>query len=212
MPRRETADDVFARSVEKHDSDGSWREYIHPFDEILREYRTATDDSGDPLVPGGEFVLEWMCADLLSLHHHYRNCESVIERMFLSAFIVSTASGVVVASKSLSSTVVRDCMYHYYTVDLQKPIDRYRVDFLVTSHWPSSTGDPVNKRLIVECDGHDYHERTKEQAARDRARDRRLHKLGYSTFRYTGSEIWKDVLACAEECMSNLLPEVEEIF
>jgi len=53
--------------------------------------------------------------------------------------------------------------------------------------------------LVVECDGHDYHERTKEQAKKDRSRDRDLQSNGYTVFRFTGSEIWKDPNACAEQ-------------
>ena len=52
---------------------------------------------------------------------------------------------------------------------------------------------------VVECDGHDFHERTKEQARRDRSRDRRLQDAGYRVFRFTGSEIYRDPLGCADE-------------
>lgn len=56
-------------------------------------------------------------------------------------------------------------------------------------------------RLAVECDGHDFHERTKEQAARDRARDRRLQEAGYTVMRFTGSEIYRDPVKCVLEVM-----------
>jgi len=54
-------------------------------------------------------------------------------------------------------------------------------------------------RLAVECDGHDFHERTKEQAARDRSRDRALQTGGYTVMRFTGSEIHRDPLKCVLE-------------
>lgn len=54
-------------------------------------------------------------------------------------------------------------------------------------------------RAVVECDGHDFHERTKEQAARDRSRDRRLQAEGYRIFRFTGAELWRDPMACVKE-------------
>jgi very-short-patch-repair endonuclease len=65
---------------------------------------------------------------------------------------------------------------------------KYRVDFAFEA-----------QKLIVECDGHDFHERTKEQATRDKRRDRDLLKLGWRTIRFTGSEIFKDPDACAKE-------------
>ncbi len=41
----------------------------------------------------------------------------------------------------------------------------------------------------MECDGHDFHERTKEQAQRDKARDRDLQMAGWQIARFTGAEI-----------------------
>jgi very-short-patch-repair endonuclease len=61
--------------------------------------------------------------------------------------------------------------------------------------------------VAVECDGHDFHEKTKEQAARDKARDRRLVKAGIRVLRFTGSEIYKDANACAEEVFQVLNSE-----
>lgn len=76
----------------------------------------------------------------------------------------------------------------------QAQIGSYRVDFLLLS-----TLLPRHVRIVVECDGHDFHERTKEQAARDRSRDRTLTGLGYTVLRYTGSEIHQDPWACAQD-------------
>lgn len=84
-------------------------------------------------------------------------------------------------------------------IHVQKPIAQYRVDFLVRAH-------PYDARtcVVVECDGHDFHERTKEQAARDRARDRDLQSAGYKVFRFTGSEIYRDAILCAREVLSEI--------
>ena len=68
-------------------------------------------------------------------------------------------------------------------VSPQVDVGPYRVDFLVV--WN-------DRKTIVECDGHDFHEKTKEQAAHDKKRDRELRMLGYTVLRYTGSEITKD--------------------
>jgi very-short-patch-repair endonuclease len=51
----------------------------------------------------------------------------------------------------------------------------------------------------VECDGHDFHERTKEQAARDKKRDRDLLSRGVTTIRFTGPEIYKNAEGCARQ-------------
>ncbi len=74
----------------------------------------------------------------------------------------------------------------------QAHIENYRVDF---AFYAVAKGGV--KKLVVECDGHDFHERTKEQARKDRSRDRRLQELGYQVFRFTGSEIHADPMKCA---------------
>lgn len=57
-----------------------------------------------------------------------------------------------------------------------------------------------NKRkILVECDGHDFHEKTKDQAQKDKQRDRDFLSAGIITLRFTGSEIWKNAKDCAEE-------------
>lgn len=47
-----------------------------------------------------------------------------------------------------------------------------------------------------------YHEKTKEQAKRDKARDRYFQSLGLIVLRYTGSEIYKNPLKCALDALS----------
>ena len=90
-------------------------------------------------------------------------------------------------------------------IEKQVQVAGWRVDFVL--HYPSADGGydengyPVLKRLIVECDGHDFHERTKEQAARDRARDRVAQLEGLPILRFTGSEIWNDPSGCADEIL-----------
>lgn len=80
----------------------------------------------------------------------------------------------------------------------QYQIGEYRVDFLLSLR-DIVHGEDRQRNLVIECDGHDFHERTKEQAAADRARDRCLQAQGYTVFRFTGSEIWNDPLKCADQ-------------
>lgn len=81
----------------------------------------------------------------------------------------------------------------------QFAVDCYRIDFLV--RLPGRSRSAV---VCVECDGHEYHERTKEQAERDRQKDRFLQSTGATVFRFTGSEIWRDARGCAEEILNEL--------
>lgn len=84
---------------------------------------------------------------------------------------------------------------------------RYRVD-LVLWIWQGFGGlaKEVEAFLAVECDGHDYHNLTKEQAAHDRSRDRALLiERDLITLRFTGSEIYRDSYRCANEAIDALL-------
>lgn len=79
----------------------------------------------------------------------------------------------------------------------QAPVGEYRADFLFYRKEGSQLGS-----LIVECDGHEFHERTKEQAARDRKRDRYMQDLGLKVYRFTGSEIYRDPTRCAIQVLT----------
>ena len=77
-------------------------------------------------------------------------------------------------------------------VELQAPVLEYRADFLLTVRL---RGEVIG-RVVIECDGHNFHERTKEQAARDRSRDRAMLLAGYKVVRFTGSELHRDLMHC----------------
>jgi very-short-patch-repair endonuclease len=108
----------------------------------------------------------------------------------------------------LGMHLVRECdMQHFVApqADLVTGGKKYRADFLV-----SSEHDGSGVRVVVEADGHDYHERTKEQAARDKKRDRLMVAEGIYVLRFTGSEIWKDAAACAKEVSDFVTAKAEE--
>lgn len=73
----------------------------------------------------------------------------------------------------------------------QKQLGKYRVDFLVDKCVFLREGGYKNVEVVVECDGHDWHEKTKEQAKRDKSMDRYLQDLEFRVYRFTGSEIWQ---------------------
>lgn len=85
----------------------------------------------------------------------------------------------------------------------QVKIGSYRVDLAI---WDASLPFDVGKPrvMIVECDGHDFHEKTKEQARRDKRRDRYFQSLGYKVLHFTGSEIWADPSEVAQEVLNEL--------
>lgn len=77
----------------------------------------------------------------------------------------------------------------------QVKIENFTVDFLVQYN---------GKNVVVECDGHEWHEKTKEQASKDKRRDRELQKLGHIVLRYTGSDIYNDPNKVLDDMVSIL--------
>lgn len=97
-------------------------------------------------------------------------------------------------------------------VSPQFKIDKYRADFLV-----SYRKDPefVTKKVVVECDGHNFHDRSEPERRAEKQRDRFFQKNGYRVFHFTGSEIIKNPFFCASEVLEfltgrNLLEEYAE--
>lgn len=77
----------------------------------------------------------------------------------------------------------------------------YRADFVVEAR---NIHDSKPILLAVECDGHDFHEKTKRQASRDKQRDRDFQAAGYAIMRFSGAEIVKDCGKCVAEIESFL--------
>jgi len=79
----------------------------------------------------------------------------------------------------------------------------FRVDFQVVPRDPLMLvagirlGCPM--KIAVELDGHDFHERTKEQVMHRNHRDRRLQADGWVVMHMSGSELLKRPIPCVLE-------------
>lgn len=133
-------------------------------------------------------------------------CESPIEATFATAFMLlgeHSYGGVAIYEPGFNGTV--NPLAAEFVLQCQPKIGKYRADFVAGWSYPEYPG-----RIIVECDGHAFHERTKEQAARDKLRDRELQRAGYKVFRFTGSEIYADAFLCATEVFEALCSMADE--
>lgn len=128
--------------------------------------------------------------------------DSPIEKKLLAAIIIDF-------NACLRISGLGNNIYHFgnespeVDIECQKNILNYRVDFFITikERIENNLQQFAPLKLIIECDGHDFHERTKEQAARDKKRDRRLQQLGFPILRFTGSEIYKNPFCCVNQIM-----------
>lgn len=86
----------------------------------------------------------------------------------------------------------------------------HRVDFLFGAYCFEEGGPCL---VAVECDGHEFHERDKTQAARDKSRDRDPAPLqGIQVLRFTGFEIHRDAAACAMQVVALLAKRSDDPF
>jgi len=84
----------------------------------------------------------------------------------------------------------------------------YRVDFLIPVQY-STKKTSYYKQFIIECDGHDYHEKTKKQVAYNNQRERDLKSAGYEVIRFSGSEIYKSPYNCVKEIAKIIYSKME---
>ncbi|WP_207539616.1 endonuclease domain-containing protein [Sabulicella rubraurantiaca] len=89
---------------------------------------------------------------------------------------------------------------------IQHQFRRMRPDFLF-----KVCLEGENRFLAVECDGHDVHDGTKEQARRDRSRDWTLLTSGIPVIRFTEFEIVRDPQACVKDIISVLSGLCEDL-
>ncbi len=124
-----------------------------------------------------------VCTQMLRDHPEDRElvrlCQSPLERVLFAA--------------------LRSCAFIYrcksaapIDVTPQCKIPPYSADFVLSGG---------SRPVVVEVDGHDFHERTKEQAAHDKSRDRSMQLAGYVVLRFTGSEVNADPIRCACEAV-----------
>jgi very-short-patch-repair endonuclease len=84
----------------------------------------------------------------------------------------------------------------------QAKVGTYRVDFLLSQRriCPEDIYTPV----IVELDGHDFHDKDKRQRSYEKARDRFLVKQRYRVLHFTGSDLVADPFKVAYEALEML--------
>lgn len=158
---------------------------LHPTDKDFIEYVKEEYDPLPDTVKNylSNVALKYMSGILIELE----SCDSPIEYLLGIAL-----------HKLFPNTI--GIMTNDFFINAQESIDcgenKYRVDFLIVIKYKE-----VNYGFVVECDGHEFHEKTKEQAKKDKKRDRNLMVKGIPVIRFTGSEIVANPDKCAREVL-----------
>lgn len=131
------------------------------------------------------------------LDEGYKRCDSPIEKIMLFGLLVTFAcydTGDEWREVDGFLTLGSHRDLGDIILGQQVALGQFRVDFLL-----GTSGVGSNRGIVIECDGHDFHERTAVQAQRDKSRDRWLQMHGYMVLRFTGREIYQNTAACAGE-------------
>lgn len=84
---------------------------------------------------------------------------------------------------------------------------KYRLDFYFIVNYKNQEV----KYFGIECDGYEFHQKTKEQVEYDNQRQRDLQNEGIEIIRFSGSEIRKNPEKCAEEVKKIILSNCKYI-
>ena len=84
----------------------------------------------------------------------------------------------------------------------QAQIGTFRVDFVLSQKGMGP--DEILRPIVVELDGHAFHDKDKKQRAYEKSRDRFLVKQGFRVLHFTGSEVVADPHKVAYEVLDML--------
>jgi very-short-patch-repair endonuclease len=145
-----------------------------------------------------EKIVDWV---LISSMFCYDECKSPIEEIFNVAYDLKVGSEFyfprieALQLKNQAKIVANGNTYYADFLFDTSDCFTYEHDF----------------KLVIECDGHEFHEKTKEQVERGNKRDLDLKKEGYDILHFSGSQIYKDPIGCAEEVINYILKKVGKI-
>lgn len=83
---------------------------------------------------------------------------------------------------------------------------RYRLDFVLTQG--------PHAKVAIECDGYNFHRRTRREFAEELRREREVQKLGYRLYRFAADDLFDDPWAAGLEIVRNMgtvWPEFEPV-
>lgn len=126
---------------------------------------------------------ETLCEDL---QNAVIDCESPIEQMLSIALETAQRQG------KFDIPLLVDVIAFEKQAEIVCGEKLYRADIAIPVRYWNGT-----KTYLIECDGHEFHQKTKEQVEKDNERTRDLLRAGYSVIRFSGTEIFHKPHRCA---------------
>lgn len=166
----------------------------------MKDFVKLTEKDIDEIIATNKSITDYLVDNVkthfigstcdLSIDYEYclAECESPIEQLLAIELERLTRRGM------FDIPVLVDVI----AIEKQKEIEcqnaKYRADFAIfVKYWNTA------KSYVVECDGHEFHQKTKEQVEKDNKRTRDLQLAGYEVIRFSGTEIYHRPYQCALE-------------
>jgi len=140
--------------------------------------------------------------DVCSMYNE--DCKSPIEHMFYLAFDIMCF----VNHFDLLTYIVL-----YAQQDVYRNTKHYIADFVFDTDniGVEDIYDKINPfKLVIECDGHEFHEKTKAQVKKDNERDYDLKMAGYDVLHFSGSQIYNEPFRCANEALEYIVSKIQK--
>lgn len=149
-----------------------------------------------------------------------------IERLFRETYESVVNTGIIVKTKWNEYEIVgeedsllqgyakvkwisgRDKVYYnsHFAIEEQYEISKYRADFIIGGNI-----NHIGFTMAIEIDGHDWHEKTKSQAIKDKKREREIIKNNINMIRFSASEVYSNAKYCVKESIICFLALYETI-
>jgi len=123
---------------------------------------------------------------------------SVIEKLFIMAF----------ECRNITQSIESEIKLIYQPEIKCKSGKKYYADFC----FEFITNYEVKFKhlgLLIELDGHIWHEKSPEQVEKDKIRERELIDNGYTLLRFSGREVYRSPFKVVEECVRKYFNLVE---
>src|SRR3990167_5718970 len=110
---------------------------------------------------------------------------------------------------------VECCQFRLVTLEPQYKVGSFYADFYVNcldyfvNEWPSLPIEIYRAieqdlpKILVEIDGHKWHEKSLDQVEADKQRERFFIAHGYTVIRFTAREVFKNPVACVMEILQD---------
>jgi very-short-patch-repair endonuclease len=170
---------------------------------ILPDIRPLLEENANRIAMGERaFFIEQVEEQLIAFEEKGTPITSPVEQMFFIEWQYYTDRGLVFSPTARLHLLP------------QHPVGKYRLDFALDFF----TGivdcprdsvyfgreEEIFKNVLlpllgIEIDGHEWHEKTKDQVRLDKERERFLVADGWKILRFSGSEVFKDANNCVRE-------------